>query len=83
MRLAADFRSFARDVLDGKWKIAVLVGLVATILGAVEDMGPEVKINIDMSSANASFEFAGQTIFSTGGGLTSDLGAFLEVALHI
>lgn len=77
MRLAADFRSIARDVLDGKWKIAVLVGLVATILGAVEDMGPEVKINIDMSSANASFEFAGQTIFSTGGGLNSDIGAFL------
>uniref|UniRef100_UPI004055E2D4 DUF975 family protein n=1 Tax=Agathobacter sp. TaxID=2021311 RepID=UPI004055E2D4 len=77
MRLAADFRGIARDVLDGKWKIAVLVGLVATILGAVEDMGPEVKINIDMSSANASFEFAGQTIFSTGGGLNSDIGAFL------
>ncbi len=77
MRLAADFRSIARDVLDRKWKIAVLVGLVATILGAVEDMGPEVKINIDMSSANASFEFAGQTIFSTGGGLNSDIGAFL------
>lgn len=77
MRLAADFRSIARDVLAGKWKIAVLVGLVATLLGAVEDMGPEVKVNIDASSANASFEFAGQTIFSTGGGLDSDIGAFL------
>ena len=59
MKLAADFRSIARDVLNGKWKIAVLVGLVATLLGAVEDMGPEVNINIDMSGANASFEFAG------------------------
>ena len=77
MRLAADFRSMARDVLNEKWKIAVLVGLVATILGGVEDMGPEVKINIDLSNANASFEFAGQTIFSTGGGLNSDIGAFL------
>ena len=77
MRLAADFRSIARDVLNGKWKIAVLVGLVATLLGAVEDMGPEVKVNIDTSSANASFEFAGQTIFSTGGGLNSDIGALL------
>ena len=35
MRLAEDFRSIARDALNGKWKIAVLVGLVATILGAV------------------------------------------------
>lgn len=77
MRLAEDFRSIARDALNGKWKIAVLVGLVATLLGAVEDMGPEVKINIDASSADASFEFAGQTIFSTGGGLNSDIGAFL------
>ena len=40
-------------------------------------MGPEVKINIDASSADESFEFAGQTIFSTGGGLNSDIGAFL------
>ena len=62
MRLAEDFRSIARDALNGKWKIAVLVGLVA---------------NIDASSADASFEFAGQTIFSTGGGLNSDIGAFL------
>lgn len=77
MRLAEDFRSIARNALNGKWKIAVLVGLVATLLGAVEDMGPEVKINIDASSADASFEFAGQTIFSTGGGLNSDIGAFL------
>lgn len=77
MRLAEDFRSIARNALNGKWKIAVLVGLVATLLGAVEDMGPKVKINIDASSADASFEFAGQTIFSTGGGLNSDIGAFL------
>ena len=36
MRLAEDFRSMAREALNGKWKIAVLVGLVASILGAVE-----------------------------------------------
>lgn len=76
MKVAADFRDTARAVLNGKWKIAVLVGLIATLLGAVEDMGPEVKINIDASSANASFQFAGQTIFSTGGGLDSNIGTF-------
>jgi len=74
MKISADFRSMARDVLSGKWKIAVLVGLVATILGAVEDMGPEIKLNIDASNLNASFEFAGQTIFSTDGGLNFDIG---------
>ena len=77
MRLAADFRSIARDILQGKWKIAVLTGIVATLLGGVENMGPEVKLNIDASNVGASFEFAGQTIFSTGGSLNSDLGALL------
>ena len=77
MRLAADFRSIARDVLQGKWKIAVLVGLVASMLGAVEGMGPEVKFNFEESNVKASLELAGQTIFSTGGSLNSDFGALM------
>ena len=77
MKYAADFRRIAREALTGKWMIAVLVGLVATLLGGGGSGGPEVKLNIDGSGANASFEFAGQTIFSTGGGLNSDIGAFL------
>lgn len=77
MRLAADFRSMTRDVLQGKWKIAVLVGLVASMLGAVEGMGPEVKVNIEGSNVKASLELAGYTIFSTGGSLNSDFGALM------
>ena len=77
MKYAADFRRIAREALSGKWMIAVLVGLVAMILGGASSGGPEVKLNIDASGANASFEFAGQTIFSTGGGLDSEIGAFL------
>ena len=77
MRLAADFRSMARGVLQGKWKIAVLVGLVASMLGAVEGMGPEVKVNIEASNVKASLELAGYTIFSTGGSLNSDLGTLM------
>lgn len=77
MRLAKDFRSIARDVLSGNWFIAVLMGVVASLLGGVHGMGPEVKVNIDASSANASFEFAGQTIFSTAGGLNSEIQSFL------
>ena len=67
MKLAEDFRWIARDVLSGKWKIAVLVGLVATLLGGVGGVGPEVKVNFDDGHAEASFEYAGQTIFSTNG----------------
>lgn len=36
-----------------------------------------MKVNLDASGADASFQFAGQTLFSTGGGLNSDVGAFL------
>lgn len=77
MKYAADFRSIARDALRGKWLIAILVGLVAVLLGGGSNSGPEVKLNIDASGANATFNFAGQTIFSTGGGLNFDIGAFL------
>ena len=77
MKYAADFRQIARDALSGKWTIAVLVGLVAMLLGGAGSGGPELKLNIDGSGAHANFEFAGQTIFSTGGGLNSDIGAFL------
>ena len=77
MKRAADFRRMARDAIRGKWMIAVLVGLVAMLLGGTGSGGPEVKLNIDASGASANFEFAGQTIFSTGGGLDSGIGAFL------
>lgn len=77
MKYAADFRQIARDALRGKWTIAVLVGLVAMLLGGAGSGGPELKLNIDGFGAHANFEFAGQTIFSTGGGLNSDIGAFL------
>lgn len=77
MKYAADFRRIARDALRGKWLIAVIVGLVAVLLGGAGSSGPEFKLNIDASGANASFNVAGQTIFSTGGGVNSEIGAFL------
>ena len=83
MKFAADFRQIARDALSGKWMIAVLVGLVAMLLGGTGSDGPKVNLNIDASGAHANFEFAGQTIFSTGGGLNSDIGAFLFIGWDI
>jgi len=65
MKVAEDFRSIARVALSGKWKIAVLVGLVATLLGAVEGMGPEVRVNIDAGNVSASFEYAGAKFLRT------------------
>ena len=64
MKYAADFRRIAREALRGKWPIAVLVGLVAVLLGGAVSSGPEVEIDIDVEHVNASFGFAGQTLFS-------------------
>jgi len=36
MRLAADFRQEAREALRGKWPMAILIGLVAMLLGGSE-----------------------------------------------
>ena len=77
MKCAADFRSIARDALRGKWAIAVIVGLVAVLLGGVSSEGPEINLDIGGSSANLNFEIAGQTIFSAGGGPDSGISAFL------
>lgn len=78
MKLAADFRYIAREALKGKWGIAVIAGLIASLLGGLGSDGPEVKLNIDLSEgANVSFEYAGQTILSTSGGINDQLGAVL------
>ena len=47
MKIASDFRKIAREALNGKWLIAVAVGLVAVILGGTGVDGPEVKFNIE------------------------------------
>ena len=77
MRVAADFRSMAREALRGKWGLAVIAGLIASLLGSLGSDGPEVKLNIDGSSPSVSLEAAGQTILSTSGGLQSPFGALL------
>ena len=76
MKYASDFRAIARDALRGKWVIAVIVGLVAALLGAGSD-GPRVKLNISDHGANLNVGVAGQTIYSTGGSPHSGIGAFL------
>lgn len=72
MKLAADFRQAAREALRGKWPIAILIGLVAVLLGGAGSGGPEVKFNYDVSSGvSTTFGYGGQTIYSTGYGLDS------------
>ena len=52
MKCAADFRSLARDALRGKWIMAVVAGLVATVLGGLQSNGVNFKINIQNNEIN-------------------------------
>ncbi len=66
MKFAADFRYIAREALRGKWLLAILVGVVAGVLGGGN--GPTVNFHFDGGKASASLDMAGQTILSTAGG---------------
>lgn len=71
MKYAADFRRSARDALRGKWIFAVVVGLVAVLLGGTGSNGPEIKLEVNPAGAHASLELSGQTIYSVGRGFDS------------
>lgn len=77
MKYAADFRSIARDCLRGNWLYAVAAGLVAMLLGGTSSDGPEITFHADTSGASFNLEFAGQTVYSTGGELSSQWRALL------
>ena len=69
MKYAADFRSIARNVLKGKWGIAVIAGLIASLLGAIGSSGPELNVELNDGNFNASLQILGQDVISTNGGV--------------
>jgi len=77
MKFAADFRSIARNALSGKWAIAVITCLIASLLGAASANGPELKLDISDSGANIVFQVAGQTVYSTDYGMNPDIAAWI------
>lgn len=77
MKYASDFRSIARDALRGRWGIAVIAGLIASLLGAIASGGPEVKFNFSDNGANVNLMFANQAIYSSSGGWLPELNAFI------
>ena len=62
MKYAADFRRIARDALRGRWFLAVIVSLVAALLGGAGSEGPEIEFHFGESGANLDLGFANQTI---------------------
>lgn len=73
MKYATDFRSIARKALTGKWGIAVIAGLIAILLGAVETDGSKLKLNVDLTNADVALEYGNQIILSTKDGLHPEL----------
>lgn len=63
MKSASDFRAIARDALRGLWAMAVIVGLLAGLMGGTTAT-PSIEFNFD--SGITSVEIAGQTIGSFG-----------------
>lgn len=77
MKYASDFRTIARDALKGRWGIAVIAGLIASLLGAITSNGPEIKLNISDNGASINFMFANQQIYSSSEGWVLELNAFI------
>ncbi len=69
MKYAADFRSIARNALKGKWGIAVVAGLIASLLGAIGSNGPELNVELNDGNFNASLQILGQDVVSSNGGV--------------
>ncbi len=56
MKYAADSRSLARNALKGKWGIAVVARLIASLLGATGSSGPEINVELNDGNFNASLQ---------------------------
>jgi len=63
MKYASDFRRIARESLKGKWGIAIVAGIIASMLGAVTSSGPDFNFNFDIDELKINLDFADQSVF--------------------
>ena len=67
MKFSADYRALALDALRGRWKTAVLAGLIASLLGAnIVSSSDRVISNMSQNTNGDTPGFAG--LLSTGSG---------------
>lgn len=62
MKYASDFRAIARNALAGRWTVAVITGLVASLLGAVAANAPEINLDFSGNGLSAGLNIAGQQV---------------------
>ena len=82
MKYAADFRNIARNALKGKWGIAVVAGLIASLLGAIGSSGPELNIELNEGNFNASLQMFGQDVISSNG-VNEFWNIFASMAIYV
>ena len=58
LNYAAEYRAAAREALRGKWPMAVLVGLVASILTGFQISEPAFSVNLNLETDANSLPFA-------------------------
>lgn len=80
MKYASDFRRIACESLRGNWLIAVLVGLIVSLLGGMSD-GIEFDVTYTQNVARLNLQLAGRTIFSLGDGALSGFESLFLSAL--
>lgn len=73
MKYASDFRRIAREALRGRWGIAVVAGVIASMLGVVTGSGPEINLEFNGNGSDFSIQFAGQQIFNSESGFSEAL----------
>ena len=73
MKIAYDFRQIARDALRGRWGVAVIAGLIASLLGAISSNGPNFEFNFSDNGTNVNFGIANQEIYSSAEGWLPEL----------
>lgn len=78
MKTASYFRQSARDALKGKWGLAIITGIVASLLGA-STYGGGVSFNFDFSGFNNSDYQDTEVVIPSDGDISSLEDAFESV----
>ncbi|MGM9589394.1 MAG: DUF975 family protein [Faecousia sp.] len=73
MKCASDFRQIARDALRGKWTLAVIAGLIASLLGVITSNGPKINFHFNGSDLDLGISYANQQIYSSQNGILPEL----------